>query len=475
MKYETIIGLEIHAQLSTKSKMFCSCATSFGEKPNTNICPICAGHPGVLPTLNKAAVDHAIRAALSLNCKINHKSVFARKNYFYPDLPKGYQISQYEEPLAVDGWVEIVLKDGSKKKIGITRLHLEEDAGKNIHGDKGSLVDLNRAGVPLIEIVSEPDMKDPEEAVLYFKKLRIILGYIEVSDCNMEEGNLRCDANISLRPENEKRLGTKVEIKNLNSFKFMEKALSYEVQRQQKKLSSGEKVIQETMLYDVPSGVTKSMRQKEEINDYRYFPEPDLPPLLVDDALIKNIKAGIPELPDAKRERLISQYGLSSYEGDILTADRYLTQYYEELCKLVGDAKLCSNWVQTEILRSLNENKMEIKDLSLTPAMLSELLVMLKTGKINQNTAKDVFNEMLRTRASAKDIVDKKGLSQIQDKTIIEKIVDEVLAASQEQVKQYKEGKTNVMGFILGQVMKKSGGKANPSVVSDILKKKLSS
>jgi len=473
MKYETVIGLEIHAQLSTRSKMFCTCATSFGEKPNLNICPVCSGHPGVLPTLNKLAVEYAVKTALALNCKVNHKSVFARKNYFYPDLPKGYQISQYDEPLAVNGWVEIVLSDGSKKKIGVTRVHMEEDAGKNIHNDKTSLVDLNRAGVPLVEIVSEPDLRTPEEASQYFKKLKTILEYIEVCDCNMEEGNLRCDANISLREQGAKKMGTKVEIKNLNSFRFLEKALSYEVQHQEKALSTGEKIIQETKLFDTTSNTTKSMRQKEGSDDYRYFPEPDLIPLLVVDALIKKNKELLPELPDAKRERFISQYGLSFYDGDILTSYKDLADYYEELCKLVKDPKLCSNWMQTEVLRSLNENKIEIKDFSLTPPMLSELLVMLKGGVINQSTAKDVFNEMLSTKKSAKTIVDKKGLSQIQDEGAIEKIVDEVLAGAEGQVKQYKEGKTNVMGFIVGQVMKKSNGKANPSIVNKILKKKL--
>ncbi|MFH1223697.1 MAG: Asp-tRNA(Asn)/Glu-tRNA(Gln) amidotransferase subunit GatB [Pseudomonadota bacterium] len=472
-KYEVVIGLEIHAQLSTKSKMFCSCPVLFGQAPNSNICPVCSGHPGTLPSLNSAAVMLAVKTALALNCKINKNSIFARKNYFYPDLPKGYQISQYDQPLAQNGWVEIVLKDGTKKKIGITRVHMEEDAGKNIHAGRESTVDLNRAGVPLVEIVSEPDIRSAEEANAYFKKLRSILGYIEVSDCNMEEGNLRCDANISLRPVGEKKLGVKTEIKNLNSFRFVEKALGYEAERQEELLSGGGKVIQETMLFDTTSGVTKAMRQKEGADDYRYFPEPDLNPLILQDAFINKIKSEMIELPDAKHERFISSYGLSFSDADVITSDKDVAAYYEELCKLTAEPKLCSNWLQTEVLRTLNENKIEIKDLPITPKGMAELLTMLKSGAVNHNTAKDIFNEMVRTRESAKAIVDKKGLSQIQDESLIEKLVDETLAELSSQVQQYKEGKTGVMGFIVGHVMKKSKGRANPAVVNSILKKKI--
>ena len=472
-KYDVIIGLEIHAQLSTKSKMFCRCSSSFGAVPNTNICPVCTGQAGALPVLNGKAVEYALKTALAFNCHINKKSVFSRKNYFYPDLPKGYQISQYDEPLAEKGYVEITLKDGSTKKIGITRIHMEEDAGKNIHDDKNSYVDLNRSGIPLVEIVSEPEISSPEEAVLYFKKLKTVIEYIGASDCNMEEGNLRCDVNISLKPKGEKKFGTKVEIKNLNSFRFVEKALSHEIERQAEVLSSGGKMVQETRLFDTDKGVTRPMRKKEEANDYRYFPEPDIRPLLLDEAFIGRIKGSLPELPDARTKRFMDSYKLSFYEADLFCSDKTLASYYEDTVKLSGDAKLCSSWIQTTVLKALNENKIGIAEFIIGPKSLSELLTLIKEGTINQNTGKDVFDEMLKTKKPAKAIVDEKGLAQIHDEGLIEKIVDDVIRESTTQVEQYRSGKTAVMGFLVGQVMKKSGGKAKPAIVNELLKKKL--
>ena len=473
--YKAVIGLEVHAQLSTKSKMFCSCSTSFGQKQNTNICPVCSGQPGALPSINSKAVEYAIRAAIAFNCgdNIHKKSVFARKNYFYPDLPKGYQISQYDEPLATAGSINIILKDGSSKKIGITRIHMEEDAGKNTHNADESLVDLNRSGIPLIEIVSEPDMRTPEEAVAYFKKIRTILEYLDVCDCNMEEGNLRCDINISLRKSEKDKFGTKVEIKNVNSFRFVEKALYYEIDRQTNMLENNETIIQETRLFDSPSGTTKPMRKKEEAQDYRYFPEPDLLPLILSDTLIQKEKATMPELPDVKRDRFIKSYSLSFYDADVLTADKDISEYYEALVYYVEEPKICSNWMQAEVMRILNEKNIGMKDFKLDHEMFGDLIKFVMSGDINQNTAKEVFNEMLISDSTAAEIIDKKGLRQISDSSAIEKIIDEVVAESSAQVAQYKSGKVAVMGFLVGLVMKKSKGKANPSVVNGLLKKKL--
>jgi len=472
-KYDVVIGLEIHAQLSTKSKMFCRCANTYGLEPNTSICPVCTGQAGALPVINGRAVEYALRTALALNCKVNSTSVFSRKNYFYPDLPKGYQISQYDEPLAEHGGTEIILKDGKTKNIGITRVHMEEDAGKNIHDDKNSYVDLNRAGVPLVEIVSDPDITSPEEAVLYFKKLKTILEYIETCDCNMEEGNLRCDANISLKPAGRTAFGTKVEIKNLNSFRFLEKALSYEIERQTKALDVDEKIIQETRLFDSNKSVTRAMRKKEEANDYRYFPEPDLGPLVLARPFIDKLSSGLIELPDARIKRFVAEYNLSYYEADLFCSDKTLASYYEDTVKATGDTKLCSSWIQTVVLKALNDNKINVKDLTITPRAFSELLLLIKDGSINQNTGKDVFEEMLKSGKSAKVIVEDKGLSQIHDEGLIEQIVEEVIRESSVQVEQYRSGKVAVMGFLVGMVMKKSGGKAKPAVVNELLKKKL--
>ncbi len=473
MKYEVVIGLEIHAQLLTSSKMFCSCSSNFGDEPNTNICPVCTAQPGALPVLNFKTVELAVKTSLALNSKINRQSIFARKNYFYPDLPKGYQISQYDQPLAEKGWVEIYSTDGTSKKIGITRVHLEEDAGKNMHNEVGSYVDLNRAGVPLVEIVSEPDMSSPQEAVSYFKKLKSVLECLETCACNMEEGNLRCDANVSLMPVGSKTFGTKVEVKNLNSFRFLEKAISYEIQRQTDVLNAGGIIEQETRLFDSSNDVTRSMRKKEQANDYRYFPEPDLRPLLVDDEMLEKIKGSIPELPDAKKQRMMTQYLIGAYDAEVLSSDKAVASYYEAVVLKTGEPKLSSNWIQTEVMRVLNEKKIRISDFCISSDSLAELVKMVKNNLINQNTAKDVFNDMLSSGDTAKNIVAKKGLSQIQDESAIEKMVEEVIAESVEQIKQYKEGKTNVMGYLVGVVMKKSKGKANPQIVNVLLKKKL--
>ncbi len=473
MKYSVVIGLEIHAQLLTNSKMFCSCSAKFGSAPNTNICPVCTAQPGSLPVINSKAVEHAVKTAIALNCKINKESVFSRKNYFYPDLPKGYQISQYDQPLAEDGWVEVATKGNDPKRIGIKRAHLEEDAGKNTHNHDDSSVDLNRAGVPLLEIVSEPDIRSPQEAVAYFKKIKAVLECLGTCACNMEDGNLRCDANISLMPEGSQTFGTRAEIKNLNSFRFLEKALNYEIKRQAEILDSGGKIDQETRLFDAVQDTTRSMRKKEQANDYRYFPEPDLMPLVLEQDYIDRVKKLMPELPDAKRKRMTEQYALCSYDAEVLSSDTALAFYYEELVAGTGEPKLSSNWMQTEVMRVLNERKISVDELNLSSLQLSALILMVKDGTINQNTAKDVFNEMLNSGKEAKTIVQEKGLSQIQDESAIEKIVEEVITSSPEQIQQYKDGKTNIMGYLVGVVMKKTKGKANPQIVNDLLKKKL--
>lgn len=471
--YETIIGLELHAQLSTNTKMFCRCPSRFETNPNLNICPVCSGQAGALPVLNSKAVEYAVKTAMALNCEINKKSVFSRKSYFYPDLPKGYQISQYDEPLAEAGYVELTIKDAEYKRIGITRVHMEEDAGKNTHNDEASYVDLNRAGVPLIEIVSEPDIRTAQEAVLYFKKIKTILEYLGTCDCNMELGNLRCDANISVRPIGQKKFGTKVEIKNLNSFRFLEKALVYEQERQIDALKAGLLISQETRLFDSINGVTRSMRKKEEANDYRYFPEPDLRPLVLNDELLDRISGTLPELPDAKIKRFITQYKLSTYDSAVLCSEQAIANYYERLISYCSEPKLCSNWMQTVILKVLNDQKKNISQLGITEEAVAELLNLIKDGTININTGKTVFDIMLNTKRPAIEIVKTSGLEQIKDDGLIEEIVDAVIKDSNTQVEQYKNGKTAVLGFLVGQVMKKSGGKAQPEKVNELLKKKL--
>ncbi len=475
MQYETVIGLEIHAQLLTKSKIFCGCSTKFGEKPNSQVCPVCLGMPGVLPVLNKKAIDFAIKTALATNCTVNEHSVFARKNYFYPDLPKNYQISQYELPLSVKGYIEVVL-DGNIKKIGITRIHMEEDAGKNIHEgiNDASHVDLNRTGVPLMEIVSEPDMRTPEEAVAYLKKLRDILRYLDVCDGNMEEGSFRCDANVSIRPLGQKEFGTKAELKNMNSFKFVQKALEYEIDRQREALEDGKKIIQETRLWDSNKGVTISMRSKEEAHDYRYFPEPDLVPLIVDKKWLEDIHSELPELPDAKRERFVKDYSLPEYDAEFLTSSIAMADYFEGCVKLHNQPKIVSNWIMGDLARLLNEDNLDIKDSPITPKKLTDMLKLMDKGIISGKIAKVVFEEMFKTGNDPDAIVQEKGLVQVTDESEIEKVIDEVIKANPGQLADYKAGKDKLFGFFVGQVMKESKGKANPAKVNELLKKKLS-
>lgn len=474
MSYEAVIGLEVHAQMLTETKIFCGCSTKFGGEPNTQTCPVCIGMPGVLPVLNKKALEYAIKTGLAMNCKISKYSRFARKNYFYPDLPKGYQISQYELPICENGYIEIIV-DGCIKKIGITRIHMEEDAGKNIHEVTGqySFVDLNRAGVPLMEIVSEPDIRSPQEAVAYMKKLRTILRYLGVCDGNMEQGSLRCDANVSVRPLGQEGFGVKVEIKNINSFKFVEKALEYEIKRQIKLIEEGGKIIQETRLWDSNSGITESMRGKEEAHDYRYFPEPDLVPIVVDQKWIDEIKAQLPELPDIRRERFVSVYGLSENDADFLTSERALADWYEEAVKLGGQPKAVANWIMGELMRFLNEDNKTIEECTLRPSQLVDLLKLIDNGTISGKIAKIIFEEIYKTGNDAERIVKEKGLVQISDTKEIEKVVDDVISKSIKEVERYKAGEEKLMGFFVGQVMKLTKGKANPQIVNELLKKKL--
>ena len=475
MTWETVIGLEVHVQLGTRSKLFCACATSFGEAPNVNVCPVCLGLPGALPVTNEQAIRLATRAALALGCTIHPSSQFARKNYFYPDLPKGYQISQYELPLCEHGHVEIVV-DGSVKRIGITRIHLEEDAGKNLHTSESgaSLVDLNRAGTPLMEIVSEPDIRTADEAAEYLKKLRSILRYIEVSDADMEKGNFRCDINISLRPAGAKEFGTRAEVKNVNSFKFVQKALEYEIKRQAQILDEGGRVVQETRLFDSNKGVTFSMRSKEEAHDYRYFPEPDLVPVVTAPETVETIRTSIPELPDAKRERFVKAYGLPEYDADMLTQSRALASYFEEAAKLSGQPKVVSNWMMGELMRLMNAENKEIEDCPVGPDRLAGMIKMIDGGVISTKIAKTVFEEMYRTGKDAEAVVQEKGLVQVSDSGAIEQIIADVIKANPAQHADYKGGKDKLFGFFVGQVMKASKGKANPEMVNDLLKKKLS-
>ena len=475
MNYEAVIGLEVHAQLQTNTKIFCGCETAFGEEANTRTCPVCIGMPGVLPVLNKKTVEYIIKTGLATHCTISPFSRFARKNYFYPDLPKGYQISQYELPLCEHGYVEIVV-DGAVKRIGITRIHLEEDAGKNLHTSESgaSLVDLNRAGTPLMEIVSEPDIRTADEAAEYLKKLRSLLRYIEVSDADMEKGNFRCDCNVSIRPVGAREFGTRAEVKNVNSFKFVQKALEYEIKRQAQILDEGGRVVQETRLFDSTKGITFSMRSKEEAHDYRYFPEPDLVPVVTSPATVESIRATIPELPDAKRERFVKEYGLPEYDADMLTQSRGLAAYFEESAALSGQPKVISNWMMGELMRLLNADNREIEACPVRPDRLAGMVKMISDGVISTKIAKTVFEEMYRTGKDAGAVVKEQGLVQVSDTGEIERIIDEVIKANPAQHADYKTGKDKLFGFFVGQVMKASKGKANPDIVNQLLKKKLS-
>ncbi len=474
MTYEAVIGLEVHAQLRTRTKIFCACTTRFGAAPNTQTCPVCSGLPGVLPVLNRTAVEHALCMALATGCRIRTTSVFARKNYFYPDLPKGYQISQFEEPLCEDGSLEIDV-EGNARTVRIQRIHLEEDAGKLLHDQDphASLVDLNRAGTPLIEIVSQPDMRAPAEAHAYLTKLRQIVVYLEICDGNMEEGSLRCDANVSLRPRGQEALGAKVEIKNLNSFKGVEQALQHEIERQERVLNAGESVVQETRLWDPQRNETRVMRSKEEAHDYRYFPEPDLPPLVVDDGWIDAVRAALPELPDAKRERFQEAYGLSTYDAGVLTGTRALADYYESAAAGGADPKKVANWIQTELLGLLNARGLEIDAAPLHPERLGELVRLVDDGTLSGKMAKEVFAAMAETGDSASVVVRKLGLEQISDAASLQPWVDRVVREHPDEVRRYREGKTKLMGFFVGQVMRETRGQANPSELESLLRKAL--
>jgi len=475
-KYEAVIGLEVHAQLLTESKAFCGCSTKFGSAPNSNVCPVCLGHPGVLPVLNKKVVEFTALMGLATNCTINEKSIFARKNYFYPDLPKGYQISQYEEPLCEHGYVNIVFKDESAKKIGITRIHMEEDAGKSIHDQSyDTLVDVNRCGVPLMEIVSEPEMHTAEEAVLYLTKIKQLVQYLTICDGNMEEGSLRCDANVSVRLKGENKLGTKTEIKNMNSFRNVERAINFEIERQIATIEDGGKVIQETLLWDADLNEASSMRGKEEAHDYRYFPDPDLMPVIVGEEWKKEIADQMPELPEVRKDRLISKFNLPKYDAEILTQSKSVADYYEKVITVTDDYKSASNWIMTDVLKVINEGKIDIKEFMVSPENLGELINLIKNGTISGKIAKEIFPEMVKENKKPSQIVKEKSLVQITDMSEIEKIVDKILSNSANQVKQYQNGEEKVFGFFVGQVMKETKGKANPKAVNELLKEKLGS
>jgi len=474
MPYEVVIGLEVHAQLLTESKIFCSCSTKFGALPNSHVCPVCMGMPGVLPVLNKKVVEFALKMALATHCRINSYSVFARKNYFYPDLPKGYQISQYEHPLAKDGWVEIEVT-GQKKQIGIVRIHIEEDAGKLIHDlhKPISYVDFNRTGVPLIEIVSKPDIRTPEEGVAYLKKLRSILRYLGICDGNMEEGSFRCDANISLRPIESEKFGVRTELKNMNSFKHVQRALTYEIERQRSILEQGGSIVQETRLWDETKNITRSMRGKEEAHDYRYFPDPDLMPVVIDKNWIEKIEKTLPELPDVKKQRFVQEYRLPEYDAEVLTSEKELAEYFEQVVKYGSDAKLASNWMMSEVLRKLNQEKREITACPITPKDLAELLQLIQKGTISGKIAKIVFEEMYSSGKPASQIVREKSLIQITDQAVLEKIAQKIIESYPKEVEQYKAGKEKLLGFFVGQMMKQTKGKANPQLVNKIFKELL--
>jgi aspartyl-tRNA(Asn)/glutamyl-tRNA(Gln) amidotransferase subunit B len=476
MEWEPVIGLEIHVQLSTSTKIFSGASTAYGAEPNTQACAVDLGLPGVLPVLNEQAVRFAVRLGLALNAEIAPRSVFARKNYFYPDLPKGYQISQYELPVVGRGWIEIEPEDGEPRRIGVTRAHLEEEAGKSLHEGFEAMtgIDLNRAGTPLLEVVSEPELRSAKEAVAYMKKLHSIVRYLEICDGNLQEGSFRCDANVSVRPRGQKTFGTRAEIKNLNSFRFVEKAINYEIERQIELLEDGGTVVQETRLYDADRGETRSMRTKEEANDYRYFPDPDLLPLEIDSALIDDVRAAMPELPDAKRARFQDQYGLSAYDARVLTASRELADYYEATVEAGGgEAKLAANWVMGELAAALNKAGVDITESPVSPQMMGGMIRRIQDNTISGKIAKEVFEAMWAGEGDADAVIESRGLKQVTDTGAIEAMIDEVMAANPQQLEQYRSGKDKLFGFFVGQVMKAARGKANPQQVNELLKRKL--
>ncbi|GAA4725843.1 Asp-tRNA(Asn)/Glu-tRNA(Gln) amidotransferase subunit GatB [Brevibacillus fulvus] len=473
-QFETVIGLEVHAELSTNSKIFCGCRTEFGAAPNTHTCPICLGHPGVLPVVNKQAVEFAIKAALALNCEISLETKFDRKNYFYPDLPKAYQISQYDQPIGKNGWIDIEV-NGEKKRIGINRLHLEEDAGKLTHSEYGggTLVDYNRVGVPLVEIVSEPDLRSPEEAKAYLEKLKAILQYTGVSDVRMEQGSLRCDANVSIRPVGQTELGTKTELKNMNSFRNVQVGLEYEVQRQQEVVLAGGKVTQETRRWDEANKKTVVMRSKEEAHDYRYFPDPDLVRMQISEDWIASIRASIPELPDARQARYMNEYGLSGTDAGVITMTKESADFYDEAVKTGADPKAVANWLMVDLFGYLNANNLELSEVKITPQGLGEMIKLIEKGTISSKIAKTVFKEMVETGKDPGKIVEEQGLVQISDEGALKQIVIDAIAANPQAVEDYKAGNDRAVGFFVGQVMKQTKGKANPAMVNKLIMEQL--
>ncbi|HUC91038.1 MAG TPA: Asp-tRNA(Asn)/Glu-tRNA(Gln) amidotransferase subunit GatB [Paenibacillus sp.] len=473
-KYETVIGLEVHVELHTESKIFCGCSTAFGAPPNTHTCPVCLGHPGVLPVLNRQAVEYAMKAAMALNCEIGAISKFDRKNYFYPDSPKAYQISQYDRPIGLNGWIDIEV-NGETKRIGITRLHLEEDAGKLTHVDGGyaSLVDLNRVGTPLVEIVSEPDIRTPEEAKAYLEKLKAIMQYCEVSDVKMEEGSLRCDANISIRPWGQEKFGTRTELKNMNSFRGVQRGLEYEQWRQAEVLDGGGTVVQETLRWDDAAGRTISMRGKEEAHDYRYFPDPDLVQVHIDDEWKARVRDSIPELPDARKARYTGELGLPAYDAGVITSSKKLADFFEESLNYTKDAKAVSNWIMGDLLGYLNANGLEAEAVKITGQGLGEMIGLIEQGTISSKIAKTVFKEMLESGKRPQQIVEEQGLVQISDEGAIKAVVDQIVTNNPQSVEDYKAGKEKAIGFLVGQVMRETKGKANPALVNKLLVERL--
>jgi len=475
MEFEPVIGLEIHLQLATASKIFCSCSTEFGKPPNANTCPVCLGLPGALPVLNRNVPEFAAKLGIALNCEVRLVSQFARKNYFYPDLPKAYQISQFDRPICENGWLDIETESRGKSRIGITRIHMEEDAGKLVHaeGSADSLVDLNRAGVPLLEIVSEPDVRSAEEAKVYMEKIHAIATTIGVSNGDMEKGHLRCDANVSLRPLGQKEFGTRTETKNLNSFRFVKQAITYEMQRQSEEILDGKTIVQETRLWDTDRKVTFSMRSKEEADEYRYFPDPDLPLVRLSPELIETFRENLPELPEAKQQRFMEEHGLSAYDAEVLSAGKEISAFFEQILTFGASPKIACNWVIGELTRVLNESGKSLDEINLSPEHLADLTKFIENGAISNKIAKIIFEEMLTSAKAPAQIIEEKGLKQVSDAGDLGRIADELLAANQEQVEQYRAGRTKVIGFFVGQMMKQTRGKGNPAVINSLLKEKL--